>query len=803
VGRTALKGAKRLYEDPMMLETGIAEGVGSLLVGGPTAKALKYGALATTGAKEGGRAAKLIEAAAFPTSVGALEGGGAFVDVAQQIMAIPEAELSQQSPEYNNLRSQGMSDQQAKVELAARAGNVASAIAFPVGAATGPLVRGFEMNPLKGAVRGSTKEMLKDASKEFVEETIQSGTSPLAGNIGQQVSGTDPNRDLTLGVGEQAIQGGIFGAGSTGAIQGPGVALRGTAELALKGANKLLEGGKQAKEAAAAASATSAQTVGSEVATQAQQAPAVADALRSLSTEATPTEGSSAQDAEDLAAKTQTNEDYIERVGKASELQPEDTKGLTKTIRDALVNLSTEQGSTPNKFQAIFTAARVAKDENASEEDRISAGTFIVEQLEKNKKLFQEDLPDFLANVDQSRPEFTQFDNYSKILNKLQEVPEIKEAMDWAQTKMKMNDRDLAALDPASDEMQDVVNNAIRVATHTPQAMNVNTATHILQQAEDGKVELTDQEKQAIANSVSMLNADKTTEPKVETTETGTKEAKPTKTPIKGPSMSIVTRQIEDEGGDQAHKKSISQHVTAINQAVLSGKVSDIRNAIVDLGNFARSQNNKLDAIKQAIINGDRKRVPYEALGSKGRFLPADGTFSVYYNPGTPQSQHLHEKVHQEASVLANLYNEMIPIILEPILNHCLYLLLKDPPVDLLHQQSQRGAQQLQLRPSRSRSPPPRRLRPPKRRRRRKYQNDQNPESDSRKSRRCLRRNWLLIIMSYWIWPIRESILRRIHARSRPLSGKCVVASFLKPILNPESRLSKPRSCQLVGWNRA
>lgn len=212
---------------------GVAQGVGSLLLGGVVAKGLgAVGSLAVKGVGPGRAAAlaisnprvfdaavkagQIANSARMPLSIGAMEGGGAYTATAQQIMDMPHEQLLETSDMYRDLLADGVSPQRARVRVANTGALTAAAIQAPIGAATGLLTSKFEANPFR---IGSLATGASNVVKETIEEGIQSGAGQYAQNQGMRVA--DRDYDLAEGVGESAAEGALAGAGTAGVFAAP------------------------------------------------------------------------------------------------------------------------------------------------------------------------------------------------------------------------------------------------------------------------------------------------------------------------------------------------------------------------------------------------------------------------------------------------------------------------------------------------------------------------------------------------------------------------------------------------------
>jgi len=635
--REGYSGGKRLIEDPNMLGVLSSEGVGSLLLGGPTSKVLSTatkGLAAINTPRVAGVATRTLDAAIdqvkFPITIGAMESGGAAIQAEQQVLNMPEVEL-QASLEYQALLQSGLTPETARLRLASEAGNIAAPLPFLVGAATGKLVERIELAPFK---RSNPVGLTVNAAKETVEEGIQSGTGQLASNAGVLLSGADPDQDLSMGVGDAIVQGAAAGAGTTVLTQGPLTALALSAKavgFTVKTPTKLLvdvilNRYENIASRDAAGSTISPENMAPAVQTAVDSAPAVAETLQTL--------------AADQGAKGEEVEAYIQSVVAASQIQESDLEMMPEAVSAYLQSAAAEGGKIPNRFETLNTFAQLANDEGQPREDRVAAATYILKNIEANKQLFEE-LPSFMEKVPHAREEAKIFANYVGILTAIEQTPTIQEALAWARESMKMPDQDLSEVDLSTPEGTKIVAQAVAVATVAPQAMSIQIADQILYQADSGKATLTPEQRRILKGARALKDAEQVYAAQAE---------------APADAIDLVSKQIEKDGGAKAHQLSLIQHVAGINQAIEKGDTKAARARVNSLGMFARHMRNKLEAMNTAIKNGDRKNVSYQSLGRDG-WLKKDEYFSVYYNPGTKSSERLARQIHAEATAVATLAN--------------------------------------------------------------------------------------------------------------------------------------------------
>ncbi|RWB40473.1 MAG: hypothetical protein EOQ44_25380 [Mesorhizobium sp.] len=636
IGRDSLDTVSRIAENPTMLRSTVAQGTGSLFAGGPIMKAVGATGIAAE--------------AVAPTAIGLMEGGGAYTQTVTDIMSRSTDELMQTSPDFRNAVASGMDPEQAKMSIAHNAGITAAAIQGIAGAAVGKVadVGPFEAAPLKLRPFADAAQNLV---KETVEEGVQSATGQVAQNIGVKLQ-ADPSQSLTQDVGDQATLGAIGGLGSAGVAQLPSIAAGGVLQAAKAAgvglryaADTYKQRGEKILAQNAAESNLSAENMAPAVAAASQDAPVVAESLRSV--------------AQQHGGSDEQSQAWINKVQQASQIKPEAFDGLTS-------NLAQSVSQAPDLFGAVSSMAQVANDENAAPEDRTAAGTFVLKAVQDNKKLFLEDFPAFMDKVSHDSEEFQRFQAYSGILQEIAQVPQVKQAVEWASKKMQMPAQDLSQVDMNSEQGHQIVSNLVNVAQVAPQAVNPEVANQVLLQADEGTISLTPEQKRVIRSATSLLNSARLYEARNRVPEAGLIENQAQdlqgelqQTEAHDERMNFVGRQIETDGGSKSHQTSLKDHVAGINQAVAQGDMQTARRKAQNLALFARSMRNKVVALNTSIANGDGQNVAYSALGPDGKFLPADGYHKVGVRVGNPGSERFANKVHAEALATAQLANDI------------------------------------------------------------------------------------------------------------------------------------------------
>lgn len=634
--RSAGRAAFRYTEDPTMLGEGIASAVGSIAAGGPTSRIVQ--GLANIGSRvvggqvvaQGGRWGN---AATMPVAVGAMEAGGAYAGNVEQVMAMSHDDLMTKSDLYPDLIQKGYSQDQAKKLIADNAGKRAALVQAPLAAITSRVTGAahFEAAPLSST---GIRNALQHAASETVEEGIQSATGQFAQNLGIQ-GAADRDQRLDQDIGGAMAEGAILGFGSAGAMQSPGVALRGAALTARKGL-------KEAKDAVAKrqanvqadiekSSPVAPAAITEAVQVAADNAPVVAEGLRELA-QAAPQE------------QRTTADEYISRVENAIASTDDDFRAMTP---EQLTVLRDTYGSNrPNKVDMVLAMARMVGDEKYTPEERTSAALFVADQLERNEKTFNSELPAFLENVPHDNESYKAFDSYSKILNAVNSIPAIQEARTWLNKPEASADVDITDDNVSTPAVNQAVRNVTGVAQHSPENVNQATAERVLLQDTKGNIKLSDEQRALLKSSVSLKKATELYQETLTEPEAGS---------------DIVSREIETVGGKKSHQYSMAQHVKRINDAIISGNTEEASFRMDQLHNFAQTMQNKAQALADSLAQGG-KRISYRTAGADGKWLPQSQWGSAVQHVGNEGSAAYANRVLAEASALTQLANNMLEI---------------------------------------------------------------------------------------------------------------------------------------------
>ncbi len=572
----------------------------------------------------------------MPVAIGGLEGGGAYVSTVNEVMSMDFDTLREGSAEFRTLTEGGMSEVDARERVADRAGKVAAAIQAPIGVATGALVSKFESAPLRV---GSLREGLANIGRETLEEGIQSGSGQLAQNVGLRRA--DEDRSLSEGVGENIVQGAIYGMGTAGALQAPGMTIRAAADTAKFGVDtavrsatwavdQVLKRGDMLIGKAAEASPVSVPNLNAAIATAAANTEQVNADIRSAVAEVEP----------DTALQEQSFA-YLDELFSATRFDDSEADTELLVIGEAI------RGST-NRFDAISRVAEIAGDKSRDVKDRISAGFYLLDQLRQNDGILSKDLPEALNKLPADHPAMSELVAYEQVVKGLSSHPEvlraIKEAMKQ-EVNISPEEVSEAALETPAG--QQAMANALGVAEHMPSKVNPLVNEMILEQSYRGKIVLSPEQIVALETSWAMVTEQKRLAVKQEE--------------LKLRPMDLVSRQIQsDRRGQKALQPSAVQHTMGIVEAHRSGNVELAKARLENFTDFAQSMQNKVNAYNEAIESGrlsESTPVTYQSLD------PATGEWfaaPIWLDPKHRGSVSLAQQVGIDAEFVASMANNLV-----------------------------------------------------------------------------------------------------------------------------------------------
>jgi hypothetical protein len=657
IGRDFLDGVKN--SDSVTFQSGTAQGIGSLLLGGVIGKGLKAaGGLAAARMAVGragpSQAAFLINrvtnAGSMPAAIGALEGGGAYTQAVNEVMAMDHDQLVQTSPDYAALIEQGWDPKDAKAEVANHAGLVAGAIQAPIGVATGALVSKFEGQPFHVP---SLKTAVGNVARETVEEGIQSGAGQVSSNFGvQQFANQD--KSLTEGVGQAAGEGALYGMGTAGALQAPGAVLH-SAVAAIKAPIAL------AQKGISAATARGQKLEREQEAKVEAQFDTAMDAAVATAPELKPEIDAAIETIADPAVREETKS-HVDRLidNMYFPLEEAQDPNLPPSIANVL-NVGVR-----DRFTALREVAKLASDPNSSPQEKLEAGVWLAQQLEQNKTLFNGDINAALDEMGDA-PARKVIEDMQAAVSSVQEHPAIQRAVNAA----KQLHVDLAQIqDPSKPEFQQAVKTALDAVQFLPESADLEVNKTLLAHANNGDIQIDPEQRKALEASTAQLEI------------TQQKLAQAEKLHL----ANKVSEQIRTEE-DGIEYKSAVEHLKGIISAHRTGQTDLAAERLNDLMLFAQHMQNKVTALNEHVKTGQNRKetaVPYRALRAVTRkFMPADPKLgnTVWVNrfaaPSIRNAQAIaldSVAVTTLANKLAQLYPELgvkpVELVtLDPVLN--------------------------------------------------------------------------------------------------------------------------------------
>lgn len=612
-GRGLVNGASNLLEDPVALQTGVAEGVGSLFAGGAVARG-------TSTASRLAGLGRRSTASQMPLAIGAMEGGSAYSGAMQEVLGMSHEELQANSPSYRELLARGVSPERARQRVAHRAATIAGTVQAPLGAATGGLVSRFEANPLGSR---SFRDMVQNIVRETVEEGSQSFTGSLAQNLG--VRQADENRMLIEGAGEETAQGAILGSLTAGAVQAPRLpaATIHSAASALRNRAQEIQRKNQEESGVTPADLQRA----SQTATE-NLAP-VLDAVDTM-VEAAPEEVR-----QNVGAST-----LRERIRRAITITEEDDRELGDELVGWLQN--NDVGPLQNRLNLLTATAQAVLSDNISEGARLSAGLYILNEFEKQNKLFQEDIDEIKGALDQGSPEYQAINAYQGLLDSFRNEESISKALEWAEKQARVEVPETGPVAP------ETVSHVVKAASTKPTAVSTEGIRNVLKQADEGNISVTPEQRRALQNSVEVIQlAEQASQEIQRTNELANYETQG----VQAVAEDILTKGYNTEWG-----LSIEQHLARINQAAMDNDGETLNSSLRHFANFAVSERNKANAALRSLRNGEEER--FTRLGAYNKPHPDKGRIKIH--PNSPGSLAFARRVVIEANMLSEQVNRLL-----------------------------------------------------------------------------------------------------------------------------------------------
>lgn len=657
IGREALSGIDIATDDSAYLGAGTAQGVGSIVGGLLIARGISAAgsALLPNATQRGiGLAAQLdrgtgslsaargLNAAGralpMPLAIGAMEGGGAYSDVSNQIQEMSFKELEQNSPNYRALIEEGLSPEEARLSLANSAGTRAALVTAPIAAATGTIASRFEGNPLDSK---SAREALTNiALREPIEEGLQGAISGIASNEAIQEF-ADETRDLTKGVGRQIGEGATFGLTAAGALQGPSLAVNSVDEAL---------GSKKGQIATNSIRGFTGSIVER------------ADRLNAANEAASPIADSKVAEAATIASDNLATADTEIRTAiDETDSSPEEKQAANSYVDNLLGSLTFDPtplqdeavpnhirlavGQTTNRVEAIQNLA--TSIENAqSEQEQLDLGLALLDTIEPVMEISQSD-PTVFDSLPDDHPAVEAMLTYKTLMANVLRSPKVNSALEAADNLMlQMQEKstlDINEQTVTTPEGQQQVQVAASIAERNPDKANLETNEKILFQADQGRINLDPKQRTALETSVNLLRSARAYQEQAAT--------------LGHPTTSdVVSREITT---DRVNGESLKQSALGFTQQIVGAMrqndpaVAQAR--LEEFGSFVQHMQNKVNAYNENFASGNpNQNTKYTALMPDRTWR--ESAKGVFVHPTKANSLRLAQTVNLEAQLLNDVY---------------------------------------------------------------------------------------------------------------------------------------------------
>lgn len=599
-----------LLDQPRQVASGISQGVGSLLLGGPLSKGVTAGArfvapgieaLSARGLLSSGAARAVVESienAAMTGSIAAMEAGGAYTQASNQVMGMSHADLMENSPQYAALIAAGRSPDNAKNIIASRAGSVAASLQAPIAAATGSLVSRFEAAPLAGTtIRGA----LQNIGKETIEEGVQSFSGALNSNIGVRLTGNE-NQDLSAGVGQGLAEGAVFGAGTAGVFAGPSIAVGGVERTVQAGRDILARGRATNNRDAVDVSSTTAEAVRAAV---------------------EPVDMTPVQNPEiDPVADQAEIDAYTEEAVYAGQQFHFDRENFTpqNEIENLVVSQLDPTNENPDIWDVMELAANKIKQSSTSPEEKVQLAVMIDglrQQATGNRTM------ELIQKVqNEATPGGTIAREFGKVIKAYEAISNNKIVEDALKAGTSATpDVKLADVeDISTPEGLQAARKAGIQATLTPENIAPEVAERLLKHSDDTPGIFSPKQIASLRSIPALSKANKAALITAE------------KTGAKAPDTARVSAEIQSVNYDQSGVAgpSVKGHYALVNDPASLGLNEEAKAAFEDFRAFAQHMANKLTAVnesftgrefgdKQRASDGDNPTVEFQAYSNANK----------------------------------------------------------------------------------------------------------------------------------------------------------------------------------------
>lgn len=628
-GQSASDAVSRVATDPALLGNFVAENIGTLI---PSVGLARGAQALAKGTKLAG--------AAVPVSVALGESGAAYSGSVNRVMEMTPEELAANSEDYRRLISEGLSHEQAQIEVATDAGMMAAALQAPLAAAAGKFVEKFETAPMAS---GSLRDVADDIGRQVLEEGFQEGTGQFNQNLGIQTF-ADETQTLDEGVAEGAALGALGGAAVTGVVKAPGLAGNAASE-----AMRRVVGGMNDRAEAKAAAEDAANPVGN-----ANTQSRLKSIDETLSRAANTLAQSSATTSPDPTASPEVpvqEAELASRIMSVAFLDQSEADRMPEGVRKMFLgDARLPDGMNIRRGEAMVEVLN--EMQNASPQVRKEAALWLNEQVNRLGSLQGLDLSNLTNEV---REDLVQVIQAS---NEVVSNATVKAALEEASNLTQEDLGPLPEITPENantPEVQKAVGNTVALAQANPAGVNPKFIDTILEQTVSGGLNLTTVVQNQLRLAKHIAETLQGVEAKKETLIAGAKNEGAGRGKK---SVAQVREEILSKGkNNDLNQFGLVRHMTEIMVADGQGDTRKVQDLMDNLRKFAEGMQNKVKAANESIGIADTSSnaVSYKTWnGSKW----VDG--KIYVFAGSNNSVLTGRAVAEDAASVADLYDGLL-----------------------------------------------------------------------------------------------------------------------------------------------
>lgn len=641
-GRDALNALERNASDPMLATNIIADGIGSLASSVPLAGA---GGLIAKGASSAIVKNALIQrvALATGTSVGAgiSEVSGVYAQAASDIMGMDTAALMESSSIMRTLVAEGLTPEEAKVQLAGMTAETAAVRQLAPALALGFITSKFERMPVGSFAGVGVAKGLLQVAGEGIEEFGQEFSGAINQNISVEQY-AQVGRSALEGAGEQGALGMLGGLGMAGVSATP---------------HALSAGADSARIAADAIFKDTEYVDIGTGETKTSRAPAsrVADAAIDLAGSVVEKASETVKNVANSNAMSYTT-DFIYREGnKEAKVASEKSVDLANKIQTSIDDQTMDQ-AVSDSLKSTEVPSPSFKDISGNNVVE-NLGAITAKMSERGFRLSEEDTAyansqvQRLRQVTNSLPAQMQRDAGAILSSSV--VKDIEE---------KAKAIDLNKVDSTTEITPQEVSVTVSVAKSNPANVNPARTDRILKESGESISEQDLKITRAASNISRAINTNLDTKIEIERGQTISLSQVGEK-PKRGESVKSTTRSIFASGFKTRSGKelpSINEMAANIIQGIQSpdgsfinieGRKSTLKEEVKRLHNFIQHMNNRVSALNESFsknrVNPKTGKmsgpsVKFRGLANGTKWVEADDAANyfapVYYHRGSPAS---------------------------------------------------------------------------------------------------------------------------------------------------------------------